>query len=448
MTSPHIIDARFFGKLYQSRRRQEVADINGEIVAQCSIVPPIVITDFVTKTKYVSSLSLKQRFERLIVAGNIYANNQLAGLEPKAYIELASKVSGLDPSIIQRSMIAISYSLKNMSTILQSAIPHGSVWEINDKKDEKVVKGCGLFSRRGHSVSIITAGNGPGSHGIWPQAIALGFQTLVKPSFNEPFTAERLTAALEAAELTNYIAFIPTDHSGSDTLISGSDLAIIYGGESVTSHYANNPSILLQGPGRSKIVVGRDVDRNKAVETAAVSIMSLGGAACVSTSAVLVEEAHEQFALKLEEKLNSLNQPEFNRFISKKNAETFKKILSADSNPWHYSSSPATQRIKVKPHICVVDNAKDPRVQRELPFPCVTVAPFNFTNDYPVLSESLVVTLLTQQQDIIDTIINDSTVANVYIGNIPTTWMDIHVPHDGYLADFLMRNRGIKIDID
>lgn len=32
--------------------------------------------------------------------------------------------------------------------------------------------------------------------------------------------------------------------------------------------------------------------------------------------------------------------------------------------------------------------------------------------------------------------------ANVYVGPRPTTWFATGVPHDGYLSDFLMRNKG------
>jgi hypothetical protein len=36
----------------------------------------------------------------------------------------------------------------------------------------------------------------------------------------------------------------------------------------------------------------------------------------------------------------------------------------------------------------------------------------------------------------------EPTVTNVYRGAIPTHFAAPHIPHDGYLADFLMRNKG------
>jgi len=97
--------------------------------------------------------------------------------------------------------------------------------------------------------------------------------------------------------------------------------------------------------------------------------------------------------------------------------------------------------------VTVVESAADPNVERELPFPCVTIAPFNGNEPcYKALSSSLVVTVLSHQSHIIKKILADTSIANVYVGKIPTTWMDFRVPHSGYLADFFMCNRGIRIE--
>jgi hypothetical protein len=36
----------------------------------------------------------------------------------------------------------------------------------------------------------------------------------------------------------------------------------------------------------------------------------------------------------------------------------------------------------------------------------------------------------------------EPTVTNVYRGAVPTHLAAQHIPHDGYLADFLMRSKG------
>lgn len=70
---------------------------------------------------------------------------------------------------------------------------------------------------------------------------------------------------------------------GAETLIAESDLAIVYGGAEIAARYADNPRVLVQGPGGSKLVVGSDVAQQEALEIVAKSALSLGGASTAKT---------------------------------------------------------------------------------------------------------------------------------------------------------------------
>lgn len=438
------VEARCFGVAHNSRRRTEVWNVAGQIVCESSIVPPVYIQDKIRQLRTASKLSLIDRYDRLKKAGQIYAEATLAGLNPSTYISLVSSVTGLQKSVVESSLTNIAYGLCHMPEILKASTPSGAVWDITNPAASR---GCSLFSRRGEIVSIIAAGNGPGVHGLWPQAVAMGYRTLVKPSLREPFTAQRLVHAMELAGLEKYVAFISTDHKGAETMILESDLSIVYGGPDVAAKYANNPNVLVQGPGRSKIIVGSDVDYKKAVALVAQSALALGGAACVSTSAVLVECNPEEFARELREEFKLHTQPHSLTLCRKQEGDVYAKILEADNDvSWNYIQKP--HGCALPPHVTLVDSVSDIKVQRELPFPCVVVAPFNAEDDrcYKALSDSLVVTVLSHQENIINKVLADASISNVYMGNIPTTWMDFRVPHDGYLADFLMCNRGIRAE--
>lgn len=437
-----VIEAICLGNHYHTRQLQEIYDVSGHIVAKAAIMPVVYIQDKILALRESPLLPLEVRYKLLKQAGKIYAEATLAGLDPQAYISLASRVSGLQPSIISDSIANIAYSLHHMQENLAVATPAGAVWDICDPK---VNAGCSFFSRRGDIVAIIAAGNGPGVHGLWPQAIAMGYKTLVRPSLREPFTAQRLVCALEQAGLGNHVAFIPTDHKGAEALISQSDLAVVYGGQDVAAKYGNNPHILVQGPGHSKIVVGSDVRQEEAVALAAQSILSLGGAACVSASAILVEHNSKQFAEKLRCELRARMHHQPPRLSRQQEADAYRMQLERDNVPWMYSQLPDHSCL-LNPHIEFVESFSDSKVQREVPFPCATVASFSREEAcYKALSGSLVVTVLTRDCDIINKIIADTSIANVYVGEIPTTWMDFRVPHSGYLADFLMCNRGIRL---
>ena len=53
----------------------------------------------------------------------------------------------------------------------------------------------------------------------------------------------------------------------------------------------------------------------------------------------------------------------------------------------------------------------------------------------------MVVAAMTEDRDLIEALVREPTIGNVHLGAHPTTWMHPALPHDGYLADFLMRTK-------
>ncbi len=84
----------------------------------------------------------------------------------------------------------------------------------------------------------------------------------------------------------------------------------------------------------------------------------------------------------------------------------------------------------------------------ELPFPCVWVSPWSRDAGMEPLRNSLVVTAITGDDELIDDLLAEPTVTNVYSGNHPTYYSAPGIPHDGFLADGLMRNKGFIRDRD
>ena len=78
----------------------------------------------------------------------------------------------------------------------------------------------------------------------------------------------------------------------------------------------------------------------------------------------------------------------------------------------------------------------------ELPFPCVWVSGWTRDDGAVPLRNSLVIGAITADDALIDQLVAEPTVTNVYRGAVATHFAAPHIPHDGYLADFLMRNKG------
>ncbi len=62
------------------------------------------------------------------------------------------------------------------------------------------------------------------------------------------------------------------------------------------------------------------------------------------------------------------------------------------------------------------------------------------------LRHSLVITAITGDDELIDDVLAEPTISNVYYGNHPTFFCAPEIPHDGFLADVLMRNKGFIRD--
>lgn len=430
------INAIALGSTYKTQRKAVVNDLFGAQVAEIVIAPPVYIHKTVYSMRNAPQLPLVDIHEAMARAADIYQHDTIAGLSPCMYSRLMHRTTGLPEDVIKDSLVSVANALRNMPSIISAGKPQGARWSWNDVD---ALTGCSLFSRRGDIFAVLAAGNGPGIHALWPQAVALGYRTLVRPSTREPFTAQRIIYAMVQAGLENYVALIPTDYRGADELVASADLALVYGGQDTIDKYRYNPRVRVQGPGRSKIVIGADVNLDEAASLVATSMTSLGGAACVSTSAVIVEGDTSDFCRRLKLVLQQLS------------AEAL-PLVSQSTIDWlghEFDTSVEAELVSegyfIRPVVTEVTEPDDPLIQREMPFPCITVAPYDSIRSAPMLSNSLVVTIFSRQSKLLKSIIADASISNIYIGNIPTTWMSHLVPHDAYLSDFLMCNRGVRV---
>jgi hypothetical protein len=97
----------------------------------------------------------------------------------------------------------------------------------------------------------------------------------------------------------------------------------------------------------------------------------------------------------------------------------------------------------LRPAVHQTDSADAVQLRSELPFPCVWVAPWSRSDGIVPLRDTLVLSALTRDEELLDALLSEPTIANLYIGDQPTYWMAPGVPHDSYLSDFLMRSKAV-----
>ena len=240
--------------------------------------------------------------------------------------------------------------------------------------------------------------------------------------------------------------YLPTDYGGADELIRRSDLAMVYGGQDVVDKYAGDPAVLTNGSGCAKILITADHDWRDHLDMIVDSIAALGGMACVNTTAVLFEGEVAPLAQAIAERLKTIadlpTMPidralALARHLAAK-AVGAVAVLGADQVVGELGDGHAALR----PAVHLLHHPDPTKLNTELPFPRVWVSPWSRDGGLAPLRNSLVLTVLTSDDDLVDDLLAEPTVTNVYRGPVPTHHAAPHIPHEGFLADFLMRNKG------
>jgi acyl-CoA reductase-like NAD-dependent aldehyde dehydrogenase len=452
-----VLDALGPAGSYHARERMTISDVTGRPVAELSLVPRLFVTRAMAALRRAETLPVDERLAAIAHAGQLYATGIVDGVTAADHQLTVSRVTGLPISVVRDAADAIAWHAADVHRSVQAARPEGAV---NDWRDPLTRTGSGVWTRRGDVFAVHAPGNEPGVHSIWIEALALGYRVAVRPSRRDPFTPHRLISALRAAGFGNeQVMLLPTDHGTADELLRGADLAMAYGGEEVMRKYAAMASMLPQGPGRSKILVTGDVAWRDHLDMIVASISDLAGRACVNATAVFSGGDPAPLAGAVAERLAELPSlpPEseaavlpvlpvaeaekLERYLLAK-AEGTRAWLGGDGIVDELGDGSAVLR----PAVHQLDRPHAPQAGIELAFPCVWIAPWSTDAGILPLRETLVLTALTHDAALIDRLVAEPTISNVYLGDHPTYWIEPGIPHDGYLADFLMRSKGVIRD--
>jgi acyl-CoA reductase-like NAD-dependent aldehyde dehydrogenase len=450
------IDALGPHRGYRTRNRAAVMSTAGAPVAELSMVPPLYVARAISNQRKVRPLPPAQREAALADAADAFATAVIGDIDFGTYVELTSRISGLPIAVTRAGARGVADAVGGAFDAVRPARPVGAVM---DWRGQLTRTGGAVWGRRGEVFGVLAAGNGPGVHGLWPQALALGYRVAVRPSRREPLTAHRLVNALRQCGFRpEDVIYLPTDHGGADEIVRSADLALVYGGQDVVEKYAGDPTVMVNGPGRAKILITADRDWREYLDLVVDSIANLGGMACVNTTAVLYEGDPIPLAEAIAERLTAIeplpaederailpNQTintatALASYLAAKAVGTT-ALLGADQ----VVAALGDGRAALRPAVHVLAEPDAGKLNIELPFPCVWVASWSrdsSSRGLDPLRHSLVVSAITGDGGLIDDLLAEPTVSNVYRGGYPTYYGAPEIPHDGFLADFLMRNKG------
>ncbi|MBV9352996.1 MAG: aldehyde dehydrogenase [Mycobacterium sp.] len=442
---------------YRTRNREVITCASGIPVAELSIAPPLYVSRTISGQRKTRPLPAPQRQAALADAAHTFATAVIGGLNFEAYVGLASRVCGLPISVTRAGARSVVDAVASAFDAVRPAQPAGAA---QDWREERTRGGAAVWARRGEVLAVHAAGNGPGVHAVWPQALALGYRVAVRPSRREPFTAHRLVHALRQAGFPpEHVAYLPTDHGAVDEIVRSADLAIVYGERNVVSKYDSDPLVFVNGPGCSKILITADQDWLDYLEIIVDSITKLGGMACVNTTALLYEGDPFPLADAISERLSAIvplpvgDERAVLPVQSSEKAQTLASYLAAKAA----GTTPVLGADQVvadvgddcaalRPAVHLLAKPDVDTLNVELPFPCVWIAPWSRADGIDPLRHSLVLNAITSDEALIDELLAEPTVSNVYCGHYPSYHDAPEIPHDGFLADFLMRNKGFIRD--
>jgi acyl-CoA reductase-like NAD-dependent aldehyde dehydrogenase len=452
-----VLDALGPGGSYHTRERQTIIDVAGNPLAELSLVPSLFVTRAMAALHHASSLPVDERLAALSAAGQAHATGTVNGVSAGDYQWLVTRATGMPISAVRSAAEAIARSAVEAYRSVQYARPVGAV---NDWRDPLTRTGRGVWTRRGHVFAVHAPGNDPAVHALWLEALALGYRVAVRPSRRDPFTPHRLIWALRAAGFGNdQVVLLPTAYEAADEILRGADLAMAYGGEDVMRKYAARSNVLPQGPGRSKILLTADVDWQDHLDVIVASITHAGGRDCVDTTAVFVEGDPAPVAQAIAQQLAAIpslppqDEHAVLPVVPMAEARKLERYLltQARGTVPHLGGEGIVDELGdgsavLRPAVHQLDRPDAAQARIELSFPCVWVAPWTSKAGVEPLKDTLILTAITHDAPLLDALVDEPTISNVYVGDHPTYWMEPGIPHDGYLADFLMRTKAVIRD--
>jgi acyl-CoA reductase-like NAD-dependent aldehyde dehydrogenase len=377
------------------------------------------------------------------------------------YVAQVSATTGMPYVLARRNMSKIKSMLASMESVL-NGLTRNIDWEVLDRgfgvRDGKSLS----FFPRTQSLGAVLPNNSPGVHSLWIPSFALRIPLVLKPGSAEPWTPYRIIQALiKAGAPAEAFSFYPADHAGASEILRNCGRSLLFGDSSTTGPWANDPRVEIHGPGYSKVVIGEDcVDEwEKYLDVIVASIADNGGRSCVNASAVWTPRHGDEIADALASRLAKIapraaddENAQIAPFVDPQIASRINSIIDQHLDGardvtaayrdgerlvvWNECSYLLPTIVR-----CDVDH---PLAAKEFLFPFASVVQVNQNELAGVLPPSLVVTAITKDPKLIQTLVSSPHVDRLNIGAMPTNQVSWDQPHEGNLFEHLYGRRAFQ----
>ena len=382
---------------------------------------------------------------------------------PEDYVKQVSATTGLPYVLARRNMLKIKSMLASMESVL-NGLTRNLDWEILDRGFGDTNGHPVSFFPRTQSLGAVLPNNSPGVHSLWIPAFPLRIPLVLKPGSAEPWTPYRIIQSLiKAGAPREAFSFYPADHAGAGEILRGCGRSMVFGDASTTGMWENDPRVEIHGPGYSKVIIGEDCvdDWEQYLDVMIASIADNGGRSCVNASAVWTPAHAEEIAEALAKKLARIvpraaddEHAQLAPFVDPQVASRINAIIDQGLSEAGARDVTAAYRDGERlvnwnncsyllPTIVHCDS-DHPLAKKEFLFPFASVVQVDQHELSRQLSPSLVVTAITKDPKLIQTLVASPRIDRLNVGALPTNQIGWDQPHEGNLFEHLYARRAFQ----
>ncbi len=386
---------------------------------------------------------------------------------PDEYVRQLSATTGMPHVMVRRNMQRIVSVMENVPEILRG-LTRGLDLQILDHGFGEVNGQALSFFPKAKALGVVLPSNSPGVHGLWIPAISMKMPLVLRPGGTEPWTPYRIIQALMKAgvpgEAFNYF---PSDHAGAGEIVRRTGRSMFFGDVGAIGSVAGDSRVELHGPGYSKLVFGDDLAPNwrEYLDVIALSVAENGGRSCVNASGVWTPAHGRDLAEALAERLVRI-QPraaedpdaEISPFVDPRVARHISDQIDAALR--ESGAEDVTMGIRKGPRLIEAHGATfllptvihctssdHPLANREFLFPFASVVDVTreqMASMPECLGSTLAATALTNDQALIDRLIESDLIGRLNLGPLQTNRIAWDQPHEGNLFDHLYARRAFQ----
>ncbi|MBK9314331.1 MAG: aldehyde dehydrogenase family protein [Acidobacteria bacterium] len=382
---------------------------------------------------------------------------------PDDYVRQLSATTGMPHILVRKNMNKIRGVMAEIDSVL-SGLTRGLDLKILDAGFGVHEGHAVSFFPRTQSLGVILPSNSPGVHSLWVPSIAMKIPLVLKPGSSEPWSPYRILQALiKAGVPKEAFSYYPTDHGGAGAILQYCGRGMFFGDSASVGKYANDSRIELHGTGYSKVVLGDDVvdEWEKYLDVMVASITENGGRSCINASGVWVTRHGREIAEALAERLSrivprAVDDPQalLAPFANPDVARRISGIVDAGLN--ESGAVEMTEKYRgarlveqdgctyLLPTIVYCESNEHSLANREFLFPFASVVEVKPEEIPEALGPTLVVSAITNDENLIERLVSSTLVDRLNIGAIPTMVIGWDQPHEGNLFEHLYARRAFQ----